>query len=224
MRKLNPIELLVSVMLVLALLLGLYLSIAQPEAYTSFTIEDGVAEYTTAAFFGLMALLSIFRSVAMFRSSVFKGGVTWLVLFLVCFFVFGEEISWGQRIFGSASSEFFQEYNTQEEINLHNLKFGDFSLNKMIFTYFVTAVMAIYFLVLPILVQKWAWAKKIFGQWRVPLARNYQIGLLLLSTLIVVIIKHEKNWELWEMAFALVFFLVLYRPRDFSTANELSAN
>jgi hypothetical protein len=36
------------------------------------------------------------------------------------FFLFGEEISWGQRVFGFDSFGIFKQYNYQHETNLHN--------------------------------------------------------------------------------------------------------
>ncbi len=44
------------------------------------------------------------------------------VLFAVGFFMlFGEEISWGQRLLGFETPEAFKEINVQDEFNLHNL-------------------------------------------------------------------------------------------------------
>lgn len=39
---------------------------------------------------------------------------------LCCFYVGGEEISWGQHIFDWTSSDFWQQVNDQNETNLHN--------------------------------------------------------------------------------------------------------
>lgn len=40
--------------------------------------------------------------------------------FLACFYIAGEEISWGQHIFGWITPEFWTEVNDQQETNLHN--------------------------------------------------------------------------------------------------------
>jgi len=48
------------------------------------------------------------------------------VLFGIFFlFVAGEEISWGQRIFGLETPEVLQNHNVQGELNLHNLSIFD---------------------------------------------------------------------------------------------------
>ena len=39
----------------------------------------------------------------------------------VLFFIAGEEISWGQRIFGYMTPDWVAERNIQKEFNLHNL-------------------------------------------------------------------------------------------------------
>lgn len=50
----------------------------------------------------------------------------WFYLFLAagCIFVGGEEMSWGQRLFGISTPDVFLEHNFQKEITLHNL--GEF--------------------------------------------------------------------------------------------------
>lgn len=51
------------------------------------------------------------------------GSYSWFTvgLALFCAFVAMEEISWGQRIVGSAAPEYFLEHNYQQELNLHNV-------------------------------------------------------------------------------------------------------
>ena len=46
----------------------------------------------------------------------------WLIIGASCFFIAGEEISWGERIFGY-SIESLAELSIQGETNLHNLPF-----------------------------------------------------------------------------------------------------
>ena len=50
------------------------------------------------------------------------GVVRWVLLWtLACVYFAGEEISWGQWIFGWESPEFFREHNAQQETGLHNM-------------------------------------------------------------------------------------------------------
>ena len=89
--------------------------------------EDGLLETLTFA----IELAASFVFLACIRLNGRKGGATGVTALLaamaaVCFLVAMEEISWGQRIFGWESSEFFREYNVQDETNIHNL----FNLNQ----------------------------------------------------------------------------------------------
>lgn len=47
--------------------------------------------------------------------------VFFLLLAMAFFFAFGEEISWGQRIFGFETPEFVARINRQGEFNIHNI-------------------------------------------------------------------------------------------------------
>jgi len=200
--------------LAVAMIAGTIWAFFYPGIYEVFVREDNVAEYATAILFGIMAIMSIGRMLKHFRSGKKLAGLTWLGLFLMTFFVFGEEISWGQRIFNVQRGDFFKELNTQDETNLHNLKFNGVSLNRLIFSKIVTIAMGIYFLLLPLLANKINWIRNFLINWRVPIPQNHHIITLLICTFIIMIIPVPKNWELWEMAFAFIFFLVLYKPRQ----------
>lgn len=63
----------------------------------------------------------------------------YLALALFFFFIAGEEISWGQRIFNIATPESIAEVNAQQETNLHNLdifEYSDYFSFDRLFTYF----------------------------------------------------------------------------------------
>lgn len=211
-RGLDLVEKAVLFVLTVTMLIATYWAFYAKEQFAAFVQEDSVAEYATAAFFGVMALLCLKRSWAYLKAKMKLAAVTWFGLFLMTFFVFGEEISWGQRLFDIQSGEFFKEFNTQDETNLHNLKFNGVSLNRLIFSKIVTIAMGIYFLVLPFIVTRWSWLKGVFSKWQIPLPKNFHILAILFCTFVIMVIPVPKNWELWEMAFSFVFFLILYRP------------
>lgn len=50
-------------------------------------------------------------------------GILFLLLAIGCFFVAGEEISWGQRLLGIETPEQLAEINMQEEMTIHNIGF-----------------------------------------------------------------------------------------------------
>jgi hypothetical protein len=58
-----------------------------------------------------------------------------LLLFAIAFFVgFGEEISWGQRIFNFKTPEKLLEINQQEEFNFHNIMTWEINFIFKVFT------------------------------------------------------------------------------------------
>lgn len=76
--------------------------------------EDHLLEYSTAFF--LLIVSVMFFIIFLKTRNLFL-----LLLSLVFFFGFGEEISWGQRIFNFHTPESISEINVQHEFNIHNL-------------------------------------------------------------------------------------------------------
>ena len=89
--------------------------------YGVFVNEDGLGEWATfAAVLGLVpAGLLIARRLWRLHER------TWALLFVVAaigaLFIAGEEISWGQRVFGFVTPENLAEVNRQGETNIHNI-------------------------------------------------------------------------------------------------------
>jgi hypothetical protein len=90
------------------------------------TDEDHFYENTQAIFLLLSSCIMLF----LFIRSKSEGGkyflktnrnYWYLLLFLVFFIFFGEEISWGERIFGYKTPEVLEKINAQKEFNFHNL-------------------------------------------------------------------------------------------------------
>ena len=96
------------------------------DAYRALTREDALVENSTALLFFLTALLLLAIAA---RGRGVPG--RWLYILGVFAFVFaaGEEISWGQRIFGFETPNYLRDINTQNEFNLHNIE--GVSLNRI---------------------------------------------------------------------------------------------
>lgn len=90
-------------------------------AYKWFTQEDGFSENLQVVFWLMTFFLCFFISRQEWRSGDRLIAVLYGVLSLAVFFLIGEEISWGQRIFGWATSEDFAAINKQHETNIHNI-------------------------------------------------------------------------------------------------------
>jgi hypothetical protein len=90
------------------------------------THEDHWIENLTAIGY---AVGGLFFAIAAWRVPLLrKNARAWAPVMTICwaligFFCAGEEISWGQRIFHITSPAYFQKDSTQDEINLHNLRF-----------------------------------------------------------------------------------------------------
>lgn len=96
--------------------------------YTNFVLvdlpmEDSILEWGTVVL-ALIASVFFFTSGVLGSRFAFTLCIAWLIFAL-------EEISWGQRIFGIESPEFFLEYNYQQETNIHN-----FFINPLVQWYY----------------------------------------------------------------------------------------
>lgn len=135
-------------------------------------------------------------------------------------FVFGvgEEVSWGQRIFGFKSPQFFIDYNTQGEFNFHNLRFGKtatskgFRVNRIIFGTGLGIMVAIYFLIFPVLYRKKEAFKNFINRFALPLPRNYHIIAYLILFGLVQLIPTPKKGEILEFGGCWIFLLMMFEP------------
>jgi hypothetical protein len=116
------------------LLLGLALwQIYYPVSMGWWAAEDGLFEYATALIYGASSLL--FGLIARrgnfpLNSARRFGGAILLIGALGCFFMMGEEISWGQRIIGFDTPQYWADKNRQQEANLHNLDWVIYNLTS----------------------------------------------------------------------------------------------
>jgi hypothetical protein len=91
----------------------LWWSANRPEAYRAGMQEDRLVEWTSVAAFAAAGVAQLIRGARAKRPFD-------LLIALFLLFVAGEEMSWGQRLFGLTPPSYFLEYNTQQEMNLHN--------------------------------------------------------------------------------------------------------
>lgn len=100
---------------------GVVSALLGKDAYKWFTQEDGFAETMQVIFYGLTWVLGLIATGRLWRSN--RKGIAFLYggFCLALFFLIGEELSWGQRLFGWETAESFAEINKQGETNLHNV-------------------------------------------------------------------------------------------------------
>ncbi len=87
--------------------------------------HEGVMERYSSLLFLFSAIILIISMTRVNEMSFSSETRKYLLLSLTVIFgifllIFGEEISWGQRIFGWNSFGIFKEYNVQNETNIHN--------------------------------------------------------------------------------------------------------
>lgn len=184
--------------------------------------EDGFFESLTAVFF-------LAASVVLVRSFFIKKNWLILLLALVFFAGMGEEISWGQRIFGFATPTAMKQLNVQEEFNIHNLVPLNSDRMNGTYKYGLSRVFTVNFLfkvfwlgfgiVLPLGVRLGGWVRRIAARFKWPVP-PLTIGVLfLLNYLIVKVLQlaldgsgtfqfRDTGGEIYECGTALIFFLI----------------
>lgn len=193
--------------------ISLYFGFTDPEFFNGvITREDGIVEYGTAIFLFLIAVLCLYRFFTLGKSKSLPWKIGVLGFALLFIFGAGEEISWGQRIFNIESSEYFLENNAQQETNLHNLVVSGKKVNKVIFSQLLMVIMVIYLIVTPILYRKKAWVKNLMDRFAVPVVQWHHTIVFLITSLLVSINPPDRKWEVYELAFGVVFFLIFLNP------------
>ncbi|MBK9715311.1 MAG: hypothetical protein IPO81_29080 [Kouleothrix sp.] len=86
------------------------------------TAEDSLLEWPQFFFVLLSSLIFGRLGVRLLRSGQRGVGLLYLLLAAGALFVAGEEISWGQRIFGWGTPETLDAINHQGETNVHNIR------------------------------------------------------------------------------------------------------
>ena len=158
-------------------------------------------------------------------------GRRYFFLLMACIFLFGfgEEISWGQRIFNFDTPDFIANRNTQKELTIHNLELFDgkdlsgkpktilmrLLTMKQLFLYFFFS-----FLVLvPFLNRRSRTMNLIFKKLYVPLASIHLGGLFVVNFLVYaairILVQHKTSsefmhgiTEIQELNFSIILFLL----------------
>ncbi len=213
-KSLKNVQVLLFILLIVVLLVGIVSYFLMPEFYTRLTIEDGVIENATALFL-LLCSLVCFQKYFRLRSIKNRWwGVITLGMALMAFFVFGEEISWGQRLFNINPVEFFKSNNTQEEMNLHNLSINGFKLNQWIFGNLLTAGLVLYFIPFIPMYKYVPKFSKLINYAGIPIPRVIHSSGIVMTAVTVLIIDSSSRWEILELGFVIVLLMVLLYPQN----------
>lgn len=200
----------------LVLVVSFAVHLWSPDFFSAvYAFEDGLVEYGTAIFLlvGSLVLVGNARSLGGrgMRLAAVLTGFYALLFFLGA----GEEISWGQRIFGWESSEFFQENNKQMETNFHNLVVGGTHLTKTVFGSGLTAVILLYLIVLPLLYPRVGLIRRLADKFAVPVpGLRHTLFAVAASLVIVAMGDQNRKWEVYELVFSLLMVSVFLLPQN----------
>jgi hypothetical protein len=190
------------------------------------TREDGPVETIGAFAFlaaSLLFLLTFLRGRGehyRFLSFRTRGNLYFLLLAVLFFVFFGEEISWGQRFFGWATPEVLEQTNIQDETNLHNLWFmqqGAVARGlSLLSTHRILNLFCLaYVVLLPLLHRRSAAIRRLtaFAGWPVPWAplailfiANYVASKA--ASLLAHVDLSSPISELYETNYALAFLIL----------------
>jgi hypothetical protein len=109
-----------------------------PDIYSEITQEDQLIELGTMCLFTAAAVVGLI-------SSLVRRSLPEALIATFCFFAAGEELNWGQRLFGFMPPEYFLQHNLQKEFSFHNF-FGPSSNHLLL-----AAALMIPFLLVPLL-------------------------------------------------------------------------
>ena len=179
-----------------------------------YAFEDGPVEYATA--FGLLFCCFAFirNAISLKRRALTLAAICTSVYALLFFLGTGEEISWGQRIFGWQSGEFFMENNKQFETNLHNLRVGDTNLAKTVFGSGLTTVILLYLVVMPQLYMRVTFLRRVIDRLAIPVPGLRHTALAILASLVIAMMDHGRKWEVYELVFSLLMLSIILRPQN----------
>jgi hypothetical protein len=204
------------VMIGLLIVAGMIMVRVAPDFLESvYLAEDGILEWLTVAVLVFCAFLCFQRAVRLrsVRPALFVGSL----IFLGFVFIFGagEELSWGQRIFGVETPEWLEKHNKQQELNVHNLMLGDFSVNRRIFGTMFTLMLASYLFFLPSLAGRFTRIGRLVERFGLPLPTGIQ-ALAFLPAIILpdLLVPSGKSDELREACACLMLLILFCYPRN----------
>ena len=181
--------------------------------------EDGLVEWSTAITFLICSIVSI---MIFFKESS-RSRRNFHILFAIFFFVsFGEEISWGQRIFHFGTAEYIKEINVQGETNLHNLSvyFADHLFIAGAFFYGV---------ILPAMNSIYPFWNRLFSKFGLPIASiGLAIGFFFISLMhnwTINIIFSQAGYgnaidEVRELLTSIAFLMLMRESAIYTFSNN----
>ncbi|MEM6590069.1 MAG: hypothetical protein AAF641_16615 [Pseudomonadota bacterium] len=179
-----------------------------------FANEDGAVEYATAFCLLFCSMTFVTHAGSLRRRGRVLAAICTAIYALLFFMGAGEEVSWGQRIFGWESGEFFMENNKQYETNLHNLVVGDWHLAKTVFGSGLTTVILLYLVVLPLLYPRVGLIQRLADKFAIPVPGLRHTVLAITGSLVIALMDQSRKWEVYELIFGLLMLSIIILPQN----------
>jgi hypothetical protein len=196
------------------------LILMEAEEFHKIAQEDGIIEVCSAVSFFISAVLMFYLYFVNSNSHQNNRRNIFILLLGIFFFLcFGEELSWGQRIFNIETPEFMTEINNQDEINIHNINFFQSSTDKKGFSKWITSAMLftffwfVYCVLIPILNYFFNSIKELLKRLSFPVVPLFFMPYFLLNFIIRNILESsivlpDRYGELSENIYAILFTLI----------------
>jgi hypothetical protein len=212
-RPLNAIEKVVLIIVFTLMIIGVIAAWVNKTWFLeTYVAEDHFIEDVTLIPLAVITITCIVYLIKFARKKNIWFFLTYLFIGIGSFFVLGEEISWGQRIFHFKTSEYFQEHNSQDEENIHNLILDGEKLNKIIFTDALIAGVVIYLIIFPIIYSRNTKFKAFIDEAAIPLPTFQQIIAAILIFGLSFLTFDPKGSELLEFGGCAMFMLIILYP------------
>lgn len=184
------------------------------EFAAGYAIEDGPVEWGTAVGLFLSAIVLFHNGCTLWAKRGAVAAATTLFYGIVFIFGMGEEISWGQRIFGWETDGYFAENNVQNETNLHNLLVGEEQLTKTLFGPALTVIILLYLVVLPVLYPRYQWVKNVVRIFTIPVPAYRHALAAIGASLLIAAVDLDRKWEVYELIFSLLTVSIFLMPQN----------
>ena len=212
-RKLRGIELIVLIFVATLMIIGIIAALVNKTWFEQkYVVEDGFIEDITLIPLAVLFIASTAYVIKYSRKKNIWFVLTYLAIGAGSLFVLGEEISWGQRLFHFRTSEYFEEHNSQDEMNIHNLVIDGERLNTVVFTDAVVAGLIIYLLLFPVIYNRSDKFKAFIDRSCFPIPRLYQIIACALVFGSSFLTLDTKGAELLEFGGCFMFMLIVLYP------------
>ncbi|WP_113913693.1 hypothetical protein [Roseovarius dicentrarchi] len=203
------------VLIGLALIAAVVIATVSPEYFSLvFAAEDRLVENGTALFLLVASVVLAVNAVSLWRRGRHGAALLTALYALMFFMAAGEEISWGQRIFGWESREFFKQNNKQYETNLHNINVGGVQLTKTLFGPVLTICILLYLVGLPLIYPRGGRIAALADRMAVPVPWLKHAVIALVATVIIALLTVDRKWEVYELIFSLLMVSIFLLPQN----------